>query len=227
MPMNAYPPGGPGAPGGAGTPPGGGGYPPPGGGYPPGGSYPGGSYPGGSHPGGFPPPQQPPPKKSNTMLYLGIGCGCLAILGCLVGGGVVWGIGSLGPGEEVVSTPINPGTPFTLSYVQDGSQKYEAWLEVDVGHTADYSLTGTILLSENDSAFGQYTVADDGDGSAIEERDGSTRINWTHTSSATDGTVSLFPIPERTNGATISLSGTISGTPGTTGTMRLIVAKRD
>lgn len=221
QPMNAYPPGGP-----PGTPPGGGGYPP----GPPGGSYPGGPPPGGygtPPPGGFPQPQQPPPKKSRTGLLVGLGCGCLALVGCLVGGGVYYAINQMGPGEEVVSTNITPGTPFSLSYIQSGSQKYAAWLEVDLDHPSSYSLNGTILLSENDSAFGQYTMSDTGSGAAITERSSSTRINWTSTSSSTSGTVSLFPIPARTAGSTCSLSGTINAPTGTTGTIRLIVAKRD
>ena len=41
------------------------------------------------------------------------------------------------------------------------------------------------------------------------------------------GNVSLFPIPARTDGATVTISGTISAPPGTTGTVRLLVAKRD
>ena len=225
MPMNAYPPGGPpGTPPG-GSPPGGGGWgPPPGGG--------GGWGPGTPPPGGFPPAQPVPPKKSRTGLYVGGGCGCLLLLACIAGGAFVATSGMFaGPGEEVVSTPITPGQPFTLSYVQSGSQKYKAWLEVDIAYTSGYSLSGTVLLSENNQPFGQYTVAETGSSSAVQERDDATRTSWTSTnvngSGSASGTVSLFPIPSRGDGSTVTLSGTLAAPAGTTGSIRLIVAKRD
>jgi hypothetical protein len=187
-----------------------------------------------------PPPQsgyggmapQPPPQKSKTGLYIGIGCGCLVVLGCIIGGIVLAASGSLmGPGEEVISTPISIGQPFTLTYIQDGSQKYEAWLEVDVSYTAGYNLTGTILLSEGGAAFGQYTLAETGTGSPVTERDSSKRINWVSSSAngsgSADGTVSLFPLPARTANGQVTISGTIQAPPGTTvNSIRLFVAKR-
>lgn len=176
----------------------------------------------------------PPPKKSRTGLFIGLGCGCLVLLGCIIGGIVMFagGISSmLGPGEEVASAQLTIGQPFNLTYAQAGSQKYEAWLEVDVDHTAGYELTGTVLLSENGTAFGQYTLQEDGDGSPVTERSSSKRINWVSSSfngsGSTSGTTALFPIPARTAGSQVSLSGTIQATPGTTGRIRLIVAKRD
>lgn len=211
-------------------PAGGGGYgAPPGGGW---GQPPGG--PGWGPPGaGYMAPQPPPPKKSRTGLYIGLGCGCLVLLSCIAGAIVLFsGLGNFfGPGEEVVSTPVAIGTPFTLTYVQDGSQKYAAWLEVDLDYTAGYNLSGTVLLSENGTAFGQYTLQDDGEGSPVVERDDAVRINWSSTtlngSGGASGTVKLFPIPARTANAQITLSGTLQAAPGTTGTIRLIVAKRD
>jgi hypothetical protein len=187
-----------------------------------------------------PPPQsgygmapQPPPQKSRTGLYVGIGCGCLVILGCIIGGVVLaTGAGGLlGPGEEVISTPISLGQPFTLTYVQDGDQKYEAWLEVDVSYTAGYNLTGTILLSEGGAAFGQYTLNETGDGSPVTERSSSKRFNWASSSingsGSASGTVSLFPLPARTANGQVTISGTVQATPGTTvNSIRLFVAKR-
>jgi hypothetical protein len=90
----------PGGGGYGGPPPGGGGYPPPGG-APPGGYGPPGGPPGygGPPPGsppGYGPPQQgyggypagppagpaaPPPKKSKALLFVGLGCGALILLG--------------------------------------------------------------------------------------------------------------------------------------------------
>lgn len=98
---------GPGGYGGGGPygPPGGGGYggPPPGGGYPPpGGAPPGGYGPPGAPPPGYGPPAgappgygppqpyggypgaapgAPPPKKSKALLFVGLGCGGLILLG--------------------------------------------------------------------------------------------------------------------------------------------------
>lgn len=221
-------------PGGGFPPPGGGGFPPPGGGGggwgtpPPGGGFP--PPPGG---GAFPPPAAPP-QKSKTGLYVGLGCGCLLLVACIIGG-VLFATGGMsglfGPGEEVVSTPIVLGQPFSLTYVQSGSQKYEAWIEVDVDYTAGYSLSGTILLSENGTPFGQYTLAEDGEGSPVSERNNSKRVNWVTTnlggSGSAEGMVSLFPIPARSSGAQVTLSGTIHASPGTSGSVRLFVAKRD
>lgn len=231
MPMNAFPPGGP-----PGTPPpGGGGWGPPQGGGPPsfgGGppSYGGGppSYGGGppSYGGGFP-PAQPPPKKSKTGLYVGIGCGCLLLLACGVGGGIWALISSMGPGEEVSSVDATVGQPFTLTYAQSGSQDYAAWMEVDLDHSSGYQLDGTITLEENGVAFGQYTMSEDGSGSPVTERSDSVRMSWVHTNSSTSGTTKLFPIPNRTAGSTVTVRGTINAPAGTTGRIRIFVAKRD
>lgn len=189
-----------------------------------------------------PPPQggygmapQPPPQKSKTGLYIGIGCGCLVILGCLIGGIVLaagGAAGLLGPGEEVVSTPIAIGQPFTLTYVQNGDQKYEAWLEVDVSYTAGYNLSGTILLSDGGGPFGQYTLNENGSGSPVTERSSSKRFNWASStvngSGSADGTVALFPVPARTAGGQVTISGTIQANPGTTvNSLRISIAKRN
>src|SRR5687768_16460586 len=110
MPMNAFPPGrfgGTPPPGGGPCGGGGGGWgPPPGGGWgPPGGTPP----PGGGYPPG--PPMQPPPK-SRTGLYVGLGCGCVLLLACGIGG-IIYAVGGLasliGPGEEVLATPVTSG----------------------------------------------------------------------------------------------------------------------
>lgn len=142
-------------------------------------------------------------------------------------GGVIYFFISLGPGEEVVSVPITVGQPFSLSYIQDGSQRYDTWLEVDVSHTSSYNLNGQILLSLPSGPFGQYTLAETGSGSPITERSSTTRIGWSHTSSSTEGTVSLFPMPSQASGETVTISGTVNAPPGTTGSIRLIVAERD
>jgi hypothetical protein len=239
MPMNAFPPGHFG-----GTPPPGGGYPPGGGGGgggwgPPPGGPPGGGWGGPpSGPGGYPPggggygapPAQP---KSRTGLYIGLGCGCVVLLACVIGGVIAMNFDSLigAPGEEVATVTVAPGQPFTLTYTQDGSQKYQAWLEVDVDYTAGYNLTSTMLLSENNTAFGQYTLAEDGEGSPIAERNSSTRMSWVTTNlggnGSASGKVSLFPIPARAAGSTVTITGTLNANPGTTGTIRIFVAKRD
>lgn len=226
MPMNAFPPGGP-----PGAPPPGGGQPPPGGGW--------GGPPSG--PGGMPPPMGFPPafpsKKNKASLYVGLGCGCLALLACVItvpivamSGGLA-AVGLLGPGDEVASIPITLNQPFSLSYLQSGSQKYAAWLEVNVAYGHEYNLNGNILLSENNQPFGQYTLAEDGDGPAVQERNSVTRVGWTRSSlngsGNASGTVSLFPVPARTAGSTVTLSGTIQAAPGTTGTVRLFVAERN
>jgi len=168
----------------------------------------------------------PPPKKSKVGLFLGLGCGCLLLLATCIGTGIYF-VRGIGPGEEVVGVPITLGRPFSLSYIQDGSQKYDTWLEVDLNHTSSFRLDGRILLSRPSGAFGQYILAATGSGSPIVERNSSTRVNWTSTGSSTSGTVSLFPIPAQTSGETVTLSGTVTAPPGTNGTIRLFVAERD
>lgn len=231
--MNAFPPGHFGTP------------PPPGGGYPPGGGGGGWGPPPPGGPGGYGPPPGPPqyppygpppepPKKSRTGLYVGGCCGCLVLLGCLAGGGYLYTGGTtelFGPGDEVATTNIVPGQPFTVTYTQDGDQKYEAWFEIDVDYPTGYNLNGTILLSVNGAPFGQYTLAESGSGAAVTDRRTSVRFDWEIENSSGNGNasgmVSLFPIPAQTDGSTVTLTGTINAVPGTTGTIRLFVAKRN
>ena len=177
-----------------------------------------------------PPPE--PQKKSKVGLYIGGGCGCLLVLGCLVGG--LFGFSAysaLSPGEEVVSTQVTLGQPYTVSYTQSGDQRYQLWMELDLEHDNGYQLNGTSLLSENGTAFGQYTINEDGNGSPVQERNSRLQMSWRTSSvngrGSTAGTLSLFPIPARTDGGTVTISGTLTGTPGMTGTVRLFVAKRD
>jgi hypothetical protein len=237
MPMNAFPPGHFGTP-----PPSGGGFPPPGGGGgggwgppPPGGPQgPQGPY--GPQPPQYPPYQGPPPepKKSRTGLYVGGCCGCLVILGCIAGGAFLFRSGLtdlFGPGDEIATTTVTPNQPYTVQYEQDGDQKYQAWMEVDVDYTSGYNLNGTILLSANGTPFGQYTLSESGSGSPVTERSSSTRFNWTSTNMSGNGSasgmVSLFPIPAQADGALVTLTGTINTPPGVTGTIRIFVAKRN
>jgi hypothetical protein len=137
----------------------------------------------------------------------------------------------LGPGEEVVTIPITIGQPFAIEYTQVGTQKYEAWMEVDLDVTSGYNLTGTVLINENGTPRGQYTLAETGEGSPVSERSASTRTSWVSSnvggSGSVSGTVSLFPIPAYADGGRVSLTGTVLASPGTTGTIRLFVAKRD
>lgn len=211
-------------PPGGGLPPSGGWGPPPGGGS--------GWGPPGAPPGGppFGPAPAAPPKR--TGLYVALGCGCVVLLACVVGAASFGSILELlGPGEEVASTSVTIGQPFALDYVQDGAQRYEAWLEVDVDYSAGYNLNGTMLLSENGTAFGQYTLAETGTGSAVQERSSSRRVSWSSTNLGGNGhatgDASLFPIPARESGHRVTLSGTIYASPGTSGRVRLFVAKRD
>lgn len=173
----------------------------------------------------------PPPKKSKMGWLIGGGCGCVALLGCLIGG-IAYFVMSMGPGEEVASTQVNLGQPYSVSYPQSGSQRYQAWMEVDVSYSSGYSLAGNALLADAAGAFGEYNIEENGSGNPVRERsDSTTRMNWTSTnlngSGSTSGTVSLFPIPARTDGTTVTVSGTLNAPPGTTGTVRVFIAKRD
>lgn len=119
--------------------------------------------------------------------------------------------------------------PFSLTYVQAGSQRHEAWLEVDLQHAVSgYRLTGTIMLLSDGTPFGQYTLDERGTGSAVAERSSSARERWVSSVSdgrrRTQGVVSLFPLPARTPGESITISGTIGTGDGTAGRLRLIVS---
>lgn len=215
VPMSAFPGGPPGG-GGFGSQPGGGG---------------GGEAPPGAEWRGSPNTTPAPPKKSRKGLFIGLGCGCLVVLGCLVGLVAMVGlVGTLAPGEEVASTTVTFGQLFVLTYEQSGSYKYDAWLELDLEFSQGYELTGTVLLSESEVPFEQYTLREDGFASPVVERRSSKRINWRITRDSelgrVSGKASLFPISARAAGSRVSLSGTIEARPGTTGTIRLFVTKR-
>jgi hypothetical protein len=183
------------------------------------------------HGGGPGPPSPPNPFESpvekprgRTPMILA-GCGCLAVLlACGGGAAVLAATGMLlSPGEAIATTPDTAvGAPLSVSYAQEGEQRYRAWMEVDV--TGPYRLTGTLLLLENGQPFGQYTVDDDGDGSPVDGRS-TTRLGWTRINDHTTGTVSLFPLPARSDGATIEVRGSL-GNPGASGTVRLFVTER-
>jgi hypothetical protein len=180
-------------------------------------------------------PQQPhmmaPPPKSRTGLYVGLGCGCLLLFACVGAAAAYFVLQAVKPGEEVAEAPVTLNQPFTVSYVQQGDQRYAAWLDVDVSYTSGYRMTGTAILSENGAPFGQYTLDEDGEGSPVQERDDTTRWDWSSTnldgSGSASGDVQLFPIPSRPAGSTITISGTFTGQPGMTGTVRIFVAKRE
>ncbi|MGF1469275.1 MAG: hypothetical protein ACFCGT_24395 [Sandaracinaceae bacterium] len=144
-------------------------------------------------------------------MYVGLGCGCLTILLCAVGIGVGYTrLVPPTPGEERASMALSPGQPFTLSYVQHGDERYAAWLDVAT-EAGTYQLRGPVLLSDDGTPFGQYTVDDDGVGPPVVERDREVRVDRDPAQGAPRTAVRLFPLPRREDGHTISLSGTLEG----------------
>ena len=100
--------------GGYGPPPGG--YPP--GGYPPGPPGPPGYAPPGAPPGGYAPPPHgappggygapPPKKKDKTLLYVGLGCLALLVLGSLAAG-VGWYVFTRSTAVRAIATGATAG----------------------------------------------------------------------------------------------------------------------
>ena len=172
------------------------------------------------------PPQQPtpPPKKGGAGKWIGLGCGCLLLIAIGVGVAVYVTISSIGPGDEITAADVALGQQFQAVYTQSGDQQYEVWLDLDVAHTAGYSLNGPINISVNQQHVGQYVLAETGSGSPIQGRNSRFTTTWVSTSSNTSGKVKLFALPAYDDGATVTVWGTINGTPGMTASrLRLMV----
>lgn len=170
---------------------------------------------------GAPPPSgptPPPPKKSKLPLILGIGCGCVLVLVIAGAVGAYLFYRALAPGEEIATTDVQPGQPFTVTYTQDGDQQYEVWMDVDVSYTNGLQLNGPINISVNNELRGQYNLEMTGSGSPIRERSSSKNVNWVTTNLGGNGSASgktfLFPLPAYDDGATITLSGTVTASQG-------------
>jgi hypothetical protein len=169
-----------------------------------------------------------PQKSNNTKYFIAAGgCGCLLLLGCIIGGAIM--ASAMGPGEEVASVDITPGQPINVSYLQDGDQDYEVWLMLeDVNHGGTLSLDGPLLLSAAGTPFGQYTMRFNASasGSPVVERSTSKRTSWTTTNTSASGNTQCFPIPHQAAGATITITGTLQGPAWNTGRVRLVVTKK-
>jgi hypothetical protein len=95
-------------------------------------------------------PTPAPGKKSRLGLYLG--CGCLSVIGLVVltGGWIFYQESFRGihvPTDEVASTPVDPGKPFTVQFRWDGTGYAfnNVWLVVDEGQMSvnDFKIGGT------------------------------------------------------------------------------------
>lgn len=165
-------------------------------------------------------PAPPQPKKSRVGLYIGIGCGCLLIASIAVALIIYLAVGVLGPGDEIATANVQPNAPFVLTYTQTGSEQREIWMELDVSYTQGLRLAGPINISKNNQVIGQYNLELTGSGSPIRERSVSKNINWVSTnlsgSGSTSGKTHLFPLPAYEEGATVSLTGTITAAQGLT-----------
>lgn len=174
----------------------------------------------GTPPPGSAGPAPPQPTKSRLGLWIGIGCGCLFIASIVVGLGIWLFVSSVGPGDEVSTVNAQPNVPFTLSYTQDGSDQREIWMDLDVSYTQGLRLTGPINISKNNQVIGQYNLELTGSGSPIRERSSRRTVNWVSTnisgSGSTSGKTFLFPLPAYEEGATITLSGTVTAAQGLT-----------
>jgi hypothetical protein len=100
----------------------------------------------------------PPPKKSNPIIWILLGVGCLATLPIviLLMAGMITGAAlfaapaitqAMGPGEEVASAYVSPGAPFAVVFTPEPGVDYEVWLEVDLSHSGALSLQGPLNVS--------------------------------------------------------------------------------
>ncbi len=177
--------------------------------------------------GGAPAQPTPPPKKGGAGKWIGLGCGCVFVI-ILVVGIVVWQMTSaLSMGDEVTSADVALGQQFQATYTQSGSTEYQVWLDLDVNHPGGYSLTGPINISVAQQHVGQYQLAETGSGSPIQGRNTRFSRDWNDDSgTSTSGKLKLFSLPAYDDGATVTVWGTINGTPGMTATrLRVLVTE--
>jgi hypothetical protein len=65
---------------------------------------------------------------------------------------------NLGPGHEVGSALITPGTPYSLDYVTRSGDDSGVWLDLDLGYAQGIQLTGPLAVRVNGTVIAQYNV---------------------------------------------------------------------
>ena len=176
------------------------------------------------------PPPTPPPNKGGVGKWIAIGCGCATIVIIAIAVTIFFVVKSAGPGTEVAAGDVALGQQFQVPYTQSGTKQYGIWLDLDVAFSQGFQLNGPINISVNNQHVGQYQLAYNGSGSPIQGRSSSKRINWVTTNingnGSARGKVFLFKLPAYDSGASITIWGTINGTPGMTAQrLRLMVTE--
>lgn len=183
----------------------------------------------GPSPWGSPPPSAPwgappPPPKSNALKFLGIGCLAVILLSCI--GGVVsmlvlrGAVMNLGPGHEVGTTFVTPGTPYTLTYVTQSGDESGVWLDLDLGYSQGVQLTGPLAVRVNGTVIAQYNVNMTSGSCASPVREVTTSfcIGWRTSEINGQGSLAgqtrMFKVPTQARGSTITVSGMMFASPG-------------
>ncbi len=84
------------------------------------------------------PPPGPPKKKSRVLMFVGCGCLSLFLFVLAVGGTLLYfeeGKGLHVPDTEVASVPVQPGSPYSVSFTWDGTGYAfnNVWLVIEDG----------------------------------------------------------------------------------------------
>lgn len=183
----------------------------------------------GPSPWGSPPPSAPwgappPQPKSNALKFIGIGC--LAVLALTCAGGIAASVflggvvSKLGPGHEVGSTFVTPGTPYTLTYVTRSGDDSGVWLDLDLGYTGGVQLTGPLAVRVNGTVIAQYNVNMTSGSCSAPVRESTTSfcIGWRSSELNGQGSLSgqtrMFKVPTQARGSTVTVSGMIFASPG-------------
>jgi hypothetical protein len=142
-----------------------------------------------------------------------------------VGGALlVFGLGCsglMGYGEEMGRKTAKSGKPFTIAFTTVSPEAHSIWFEVDLEAKGDYGVTG------NMAANGQKWKVDlDSSGSPVSGGSGRTTLNWVETNlgnSSARGTIFAADIDAVPVGTKIELKGTLTLSPGTKGSVDVIV----
>ncbi|NCG20872.1 MAG: hypothetical protein GWP91_17830 [Rhodobacterales bacterium] len=141
--------------------------------------------------------------------------------GTLVIGFVLGCSGLLGFGEEQGRASIQSRQPFTVSFTTKSPDAHHTWFDTDLEAKKDYQVTGRMAFGKK-----KWKVKLDKSGSPVIGGGNRTTLYWSETNlrtSQVSGTIFAAEIPAVPVGTKIDLKGTLTLTPGTTGTVDVVV----
>jgi len=141
-------------------------------------------------------------------LLLGISLGCAGLMGY---------------GTEMAKAPILSGQPFSLSWTTASPDPHQIWFDIDLNaNTSSYGVQGTMA-----TASSSWVVDLDNQGAPVVGGSGRMTMNWVEKNfgniSSARGTIYAVEIPAVPVGTAMTLSGTLTLAPGTTGRVEVIV----